>query len=255
MVHPLRDRAAIVGVGYTEFSKNSGVSTLALALRAISAACADAGIAVHDLDGVACHRVGDSVQAAVVLQSLGLRDPHFFVDQFGGGSASHTVSAKRRWRSAGVPTTCVCVPQRRSEWRMGGTGRRTMWWSHTDALRYATAATVRREGAQYRTNGATREDFGASHNPARQSLAQTARHDARAIPWTIPRVSRNRRAVCLFELSETDAPSRGRDVGRARPRLRTSGVHLRARLGRRPDTVLQSPDDFTTRRRRSVGRL
>ena len=36
--HPFRDRAAIVGVGYTEFSRNSGVSTLALALRAISEA-------------------------------------------------------------------------------------------------------------------------------------------------------------------------------------------------------------------------
>ena len=40
----LRDRAAIVGVGYTEFSKNSGVSTLTLALRAIRAAVDDAGL-------------------------------------------------------------------------------------------------------------------------------------------------------------------------------------------------------------------
>ena len=109
MVHPLRDRAAIVGVGYTEFSKNSGVSTLALALRAISAACADAGIAVKDLDGVACHRVGDSVQAAIVVQSLGMRDPHFFVDQFGGGSASHTVVGQAAMAVAtGVADYVVC---------------------------------------------------------------------------------------------------------------------------------------------------
>src|SRR2546421_323105 len=31
MTHPLRDRAAIVGIGWTAFSKNSGVSTLTLA--------------------------------------------------------------------------------------------------------------------------------------------------------------------------------------------------------------------------------
>ena len=44
----LRDRAAIAGVGYTEFSKNSGVSTLTLALRAITAALADAGLTAAD---------------------------------------------------------------------------------------------------------------------------------------------------------------------------------------------------------------
>ena len=43
--HPLRDRAAIAGVGYTEFSKSSGVSTQTLALRAIRAALDDAGFA------------------------------------------------------------------------------------------------------------------------------------------------------------------------------------------------------------------
>ena len=31
------------------------------------------------------------MSAASAGQALGMRDPHFFVDQFGGGSASHTV--------------------------------------------------------------------------------------------------------------------------------------------------------------------
>lgn len=124
--HPLRDRAAIVGVGYTEFSKDSGVSTLALALRAIRAACDDAGIAVSQLDGVACHKVGDSVQAAVVMQALGMRDPHFYVDQFGGGSASHTIVGQAAMAVAcGVADYVVCwrAINARSEFRMGGTGR------------------------------------------------------------------------------------------------------------------------------------
>lgn len=130
--HPLRDRAAIVGVGYTEFSKNSGVSTLALAQRAIANAAADAGIAVADLDGVATHRVGDSVQAAVVLQSLGMRDPHFYLDQFGGGSASHSIIGQAAMAVAtGVANYVVCwrAINSRSEFRMGGTGRPPPTWS------------------------------------------------------------------------------------------------------------------------------
>ena len=40
----LRDKTAIVGVGYTEFSKNSGKTTLGLALEAGYKAIVDAGL-------------------------------------------------------------------------------------------------------------------------------------------------------------------------------------------------------------------
>jgi len=122
----LRDRAAIVGVGYTEFSKNSGVSTLALALRAISNACADAGLSIHDVDGLSTHRVGDSVQAAVVAHALGLRDVTYLSDQFGGGSMSHTTVGQAALAvSAGIADVVVCwrAINARSEFRMGGTDR------------------------------------------------------------------------------------------------------------------------------------
>ena len=124
--HPFRDRAAICGVGDTEYSKDSGVSTLTLALRAIASALADAGLEVHDVDGVACHRVGDSVQAAVVAEALGVRDLHYFVDQFGGGSASHSIVGQAAMAViTGQAETVVCwrAINARSEWRMGGTGR------------------------------------------------------------------------------------------------------------------------------------
>ena len=86
-MNPLRDKAAIVGVGYTEYSKNSGVSTLTLALRAIHAALADAGLSPADLDGVSCHRIGDSADPALVAQALGLQDVRLVRDVFGGGSS------------------------------------------------------------------------------------------------------------------------------------------------------------------------
>ena len=123
---PLRDRAAIVGVGYTEFSTDSGVSTLALALRAIRAALDDAGLTIADVDGVACHRVGDSAQATLVAQSLGIRDLHYHRDLFGGGSTSASVVASAAMAVATGTADCVVcwrAVNARSEYRMGGTGR------------------------------------------------------------------------------------------------------------------------------------
>jgi acetyl-CoA acetyltransferase len=40
----LKDQAAVVGIGATEFSKNSGRSELQLACEAVSAAIDDAGL-------------------------------------------------------------------------------------------------------------------------------------------------------------------------------------------------------------------
>ena len=124
--HPFRDRAAIAGVGTTPYSKDSGVSTLTLALRAIASALDDAGLRPSDVDGVACHRVGDSVQAAVVAEALGIADLRYYVDQFGGGSASHSIVGQAAMAViTGQADVVVCwrAINARSEWRMGGTGR------------------------------------------------------------------------------------------------------------------------------------
>jgi acetyl-CoA acetyltransferase len=121
-----RDRTAIVGIGWTEYSKNSGVSTLTLALRAIRAALADAGLTHRDVDGVACHRVGDSVQAVVVAQCLGISDLRYHLDLFGGGSTSASVIGSAAMAvGSGLADCVVCwrAVNARSEFRMGGTGR------------------------------------------------------------------------------------------------------------------------------------
>lgn len=122
----LRDSTAIVGIGYTEFSKNSGVSTLTLGLRAIMAALDDAGLAPSDVDGLATFRVGDSVLPMILAQSLGLRDLRYHLDQFGGGSVSHAIVGQAALAvHAGIADTVVCYRalNARSEFRMGGTGR------------------------------------------------------------------------------------------------------------------------------------
>lgn len=124
--HPFRDRAAIAGVASTDYHRDSGVSTLTLALQAISAAVADAGLTLDDIDGVATHRVDDSVQAPVVAEALGIRDLRYYLDQFGGGSASHSVVGQAAMAViTGQAEAVVCWRSinARSGRRMGGTGQ------------------------------------------------------------------------------------------------------------------------------------
>ncbi len=52
MGNSIRDQAAIAGIGQTEFSKGLGRSEFDMAVEAIGAACADAGISPRDIDGV-----------------------------------------------------------------------------------------------------------------------------------------------------------------------------------------------------------
>ncbi|MEV0236959.1 acetyl-CoA acetyltransferase [Nonomuraea sp. NPDC050786] len=121
-----RDRTAIAGVGYTPFTKDSGVSTLTLACRAVLAAVEDAGLSVDDVDGLATHRVGDSAAPTLVGPALGLTDLAWHLDQFGGGSVSHAVVGQAALAvAAGMAETVVCYRaiNARSEFRMGGTGR------------------------------------------------------------------------------------------------------------------------------------
>jgi 3-oxoacyl-[acyl-carrier-protein] synthase III len=48
----IKDKTAIVGIGWTAFSRKSGVTTLSLAAEASLKAIADAGLRVQDIDGV-----------------------------------------------------------------------------------------------------------------------------------------------------------------------------------------------------------
>ncbi|MEW9547813.1 acetyl-CoA acetyltransferase [Nonomuraea sp. NPDC050783] len=121
-----RDTTAIAGIGYTPFTKDSGVSTLTLACRAVLAALEDAGLDAADVDGLATHRVGDSAPPTLVAPALGLGDLSWHLDQFGGGSVSHAVVGQAALAvAAGMAGTVVCYRaiNARSEFRMGGTGR------------------------------------------------------------------------------------------------------------------------------------
>ncbi len=84
--YPARDRAAIAGIGATEFSRASGVSELALAVRASRAAIEDAGLRPGDIDGIVrCDM--DSVRPYDLSHALGIDDLAYWGEVGPGGVA------------------------------------------------------------------------------------------------------------------------------------------------------------------------
>lgn len=81
----IHDRACIVGIGHTEYSKDSGRSELQLACEAIGAAIADAGLTSADIDGVAKYTM-DNNDPIAIARCLGLPQLRYFGEvAYGGG--------------------------------------------------------------------------------------------------------------------------------------------------------------------------
>ena len=80
-------RAAIVGLGATEFSKNSGRTEVRLAMEATLQALADAGIDPSEVDGFSSYSV-DKVPEYEIARLLGAKNIHFFSQVPHGGGAA-----------------------------------------------------------------------------------------------------------------------------------------------------------------------
>lgn len=81
----IRDQACIVGIGQTEYSKDSGRSELKLACEAISAALDDAGLTASDIDGISKYTM-DNNDAVEIARNLGIPHLRFFSEvAYGGG--------------------------------------------------------------------------------------------------------------------------------------------------------------------------
>ncbi len=91
MTMSLAGRTAIVGIGATEFSKNSGRTTLRLAVECCEAAIRDAGLAPDQIDGVVTFTLDDNDEIEL-QRSLGLGDlTHFSRVHHSGGAACATI--------------------------------------------------------------------------------------------------------------------------------------------------------------------
>lgn len=104
----LSGRAAIAGIGATEFSKNSGRSELRLAAEAVLAALADAGLAPRDVDGMSTFTMETNPEN-MVARTLGIPELKFFSRiPHGGGGACAPVQQAAMAVATGIADVVVC---------------------------------------------------------------------------------------------------------------------------------------------------
>jgi acetyl-CoA acetyltransferase len=103
----LKDEAAIVGIGQTEFSKNSGRSELQLACEAVHAALEDAGLRPGDVDGMTSFTM-DTNDEIELARAVGIGDLTFFSRiPYGGGAAVGVLQQAAMAVATGTAKTVV----------------------------------------------------------------------------------------------------------------------------------------------------
>jgi acetyl-CoA acetyltransferase len=121
-----RGEVAVVGIGCTQYSRDSGVSVFKLATEAVKKAVADAGLTLADVDGLCTFGPNDSIPPNLLAQGIGIQSLSYYVDQFFGGSVSLTMVGQATLAlAAGVADCVVCYRaiNGRSGTRLNGSGR------------------------------------------------------------------------------------------------------------------------------------
>jgi acetyl-CoA acetyltransferase len=170
-VTALSDATAVVGIGATEFSKDSGRSELKLAVEAIQGAIEDAGLNLRDVDGL-CTYAMDRNPEIEVFRNIGGRELKFFArTEYGGGAACAPLLQAALAIHAGIAEVVVCyrAMNERSQYRFGQAyvppavpSAESANWSWTVPFGLATPASwIAMAARRYMHDfGATSEDFG-----------------------------------------------------------------------------------------------
>ncbi len=174
--------AAIVGIGQTEYSKNSGRTELALACEAVGAAVDDAGLSLADVDGVVRYD-WDEIDELQLATHLGLSNLGWMSQAGDGGPAGNAVVMHAAAAiAAGAAETVVCYRSLngRSGRRIGQAGDRETartvggieafqvpWGMVAPVIQFGQLA--RRHMVRY---GTTSEQFGAVAVAMRKHAAQ-----------------------------------------------------------------------------------
>lgn len=104
----VKDNVAIVGIGATEFSKDSGRSEIQMVCEAIKAAVDDAGLAMEDIDGMVRFTM-DYTDEMHVVGALGIPELSYFGEcGWGGGASCATVAHAAAAVAAGAANCVVC---------------------------------------------------------------------------------------------------------------------------------------------------
>jgi acetyl-CoA acetyltransferase len=118
----LSGRAAICGIGQTEFSKESGRTELQLACECVKSALDDAGLSPADVDGLVTFTM-DTTEEIDLVRNLGIGQLSMFSRvPYGGGAAAGTVLQAAMAVATGVADVVVCYRafNERSGMRFGG---------------------------------------------------------------------------------------------------------------------------------------
>lgn len=108
----IRDRAAIVGVGQTPFGKALRRSEYDMAVEAILAACADAGISPREIDATVRYDM-DTTDEENLLAALGNPCLRYFVGSaWGGGGAASVIVLAATAIAAGMASTVLVYRSR-----------------------------------------------------------------------------------------------------------------------------------------------
>ncbi len=183
----LGGKAAITGIGATEFSKDSGRSEMSLASEAVAAAIADAGLKPSDIDGMVTYST-DNNPDVEIARHVGIGSlRHFSRVHYGGGAACGTIVMAAMAVATGVADAVVCYRafNERSGRRFGAgvqdlplaaTAERAQFSWTTPFGQLTPASWVATVARRYmHLYGATSEDFGrvavagrkhAANNPA-----------------------------------------------------------------------------------------
>ena len=157
-------RAAIAGIGATEFSKDSGRSELQLACECVVDALNDAGLQPSDVDGMVTFTM-DSNDEIAIARSVGIPELKFFSRiHHGGGAACGTVQQAAMAVATGVAEVVVCYRafNERSGNRFGRTDRPRNDYDWYAPFGLVTPASwVAMHAQRYMHDfGVTSEDFG-----------------------------------------------------------------------------------------------
>ncbi len=156
-MYSLKDRACIVGVGESAFSRGSGKTDLRLLLDASMSAINDAGLKPHDIDGIIGPPIGATAEH--MAANLGIEDLRYATTVHMGG-ASPVVSLQ----SAALAVACgiannVLIPvgwNGYSSNPVRGGGARAQTGAQTDERPMAAANPLQNTiGAYYLPYGAT----------------------------------------------------------------------------------------------------
>ena len=169
----LTGKAAIVGIGATDFSKNSGRSELRLAAEAVLDALDDAGLAPGDVDGMVTFTMDSNTEVAVA-RATGIGELKFFSKiHHGGGAACATIQQAAIAVATGVAECVVAYRafNERSGMRFGQVQMRLVEnadstgvdnsFSYPHGLSTPAAQVAMIAKRYMHLSGATSKDFGA----------------------------------------------------------------------------------------------